>query len=371
MSDPGQHRQLSSVQNSRTTTTPTAPKAKSQSAAAQKSAAAAQSTAAQKAINQGAAAVTIGNFDGAHVGHQQLWYKALSRPGSSAELPTLLTFEPHPRIYLGKKKPGTFLFTPEQKLRAAAEFGLQRTEVLSFNKELFSMSHHDFYQKVLVEQMAASSIVVGEDFCFGSKRLGSISYLRERSRQAALRQEKAPASHIVPPSFYRGKIISSSRLRQAIESGEDFGAITAMLGRPYLIEGVITEGKKLGRTIDIPTMNFSLVQQLIPAPGVYYGYIWRPGGAEQAPSVMSLANDRYPALINVGRNPTLDSAQPDQPLKIEAHALYPRWQDSLYGKRAGFYFLGKLREERKFGSLDELKAQIGKDIAWAKAHFIY
>lgn len=315
-------------------------------------------------VARGLSAVTIGNFDGAHLGHQQLWYKALSRPGSPAEQPTLLTFEPHPRIFLGKKQPGTFLFTPEQKLRAAAEFGLGEGHVLTFDQSLLDTSHHDFYHDILLGKMNASSIIVGEDFCFGKGRLGSIRYLREQAQVAG----GGPAPHIVPPKFYRGQVISSSRLRQGIEAGEDFGAITDMLGRPYLIEGVVAEGKKLGRTIDIPTINFSEVAQLVPAPGVYYGYLWRPGGSEDRPSVMAIANDRYPALINVGHNPTLDAAS--GPLKIEAHALYPRWQDVLYGKNVGFYFLGKLRDEQKFGSLAELKAQIGRDIAWAKAHFI-
>lgn len=312
-------------------------------------------------------AVTIGNFDGAHLGHQQLWYKALSRPSSSAEQPTMLTFAPHPRIFLGKKQPGTFLFTPEQRLRAAAEFGISRCEVLTFDDALFSMSHHDFYHRVLLKKMKATSIIVGEDFRFGAGRLGTIRYLREQGPAA----DAKAVAHIVPPCYHQGRVISSSRLRQGIEAGEDFSAITAMLGRPYLLEGVVAEGKKLGRTIDIPTINFSQVNQLVPAPGVYYGYLWRPGGSSDKPTVMSLANDRYPALINVGRNPTLEDAKAGDPLKIEAHALYPRWQDTLYGKPVGCYFLGKLRDEQKFGSLDELKAQISKDIAWAKSHFIY
>lgn len=308
------------------------------------------------------AAVTIGNFDGAHLGHQQLWYKALSRPGAATEQPTLLTFDPHPRVFLGKKPPGTFLFSQEQKLRAAKEFGIAAATVLPFTGELLATSHHDFYRQILIDTVGASSIIVGEDFCFGKQRLGTIRYLREMAQG-----EGQPQPYIVPPKFYRGKVISSSRLRQGIEAGEDFGAITAMLGRPYLIEGRVAEGKKLGRTIDIPTINFTDVDQLVPPPGVYYGYLWRPGSGAADPSIMTLANDRYPALVNIGHNPTLDSA--GGPIKIEAHALYPRWQDTLYGKKAGFYVLGKLREECKFGSLAELKAQIGRDIAWAKAHF--
>lgn len=310
------------------------------------------------------AAVTIGNFDGAHLGHQQLWYKALSRPGGAAEEPTMLTFDPHPRVFLGKKPPGSFLFSQEQKLRAAKEFGLATAKVLPFDSELMATSHHDFYRKILIDAMHASSIIVGEDFCFGAGRLGSIRYLREMAQS-----DDQPQPYIVPPKFYRGQVISSSRLRQGIEAGEDFGAITAMLGRPYLIEGKVAEGKKLGRTIDIPTINFTDVQQLVPAPGVYYGYLWRPGSGAEEPSVMTLASDRYPALVNIGVNPTLDA--PGGPLKVEAHALYPRWQDVLYGKKVGFYFLGKLRDERKFDSLADLKAQIGRDIAWAKAHFTH
>jgi riboflavin kinase/FMN adenylyltransferase len=304
-------------------------------------------------------ALTIGNFDGCHLGHMNLIKQVKTYSQGPGHPKMVMTFDPNPKILFGKlPSQNGLLFTKEQKVRAFEGLGFDGMIMQKFDQAFRGTSHEAFVDLMLHENLNVNTVVVGENFSFGKNRLGDIDYLTQKAHQHGF-------NLVVESSLLFDNLpISSHRIRTELTAG-DVAISTKMLGRPYSIEGVIGHGDKVGRRIGVPTANLQKVEQLIPKPGVYAGYIWYQGGSKDPlPTPLALSKTAKKAVINIGYRPTLDQTMPQ--MVIEGHILSTSiGPDELYNKKAIFYFAHRLRDEKKFGSLAELKGQIDRDIATA------
>ncbi len=303
-------------------------------------------------------AVTIGNFDGCHLGHQWLIAETLRHAGRLGATPVAVTFDPRPEAFFrGTRDP--VLFTPEQKTRALGELGLERQILQTFDEAFSQVTHDQFYQEHLRRQLDARALVVGDNFRFGHGRAGDAAWLESRASADGV------ALSIGAAVGHGDERISSTRLRSTLHRNGDVRGLSEMLGRPYLMEGTIRRGDQLGRTIGTPTANLEDVGQLLPLFGIYAGYVWLSPDAAARPPVTTRPRDAVPAVFSIGVRPTLDSAQP--PVRIEAHLLEGSYgADELYGRRAGYYLTDRIRDEAKLSGLEELKTWIARDIKEAK-----
>jgi riboflavin kinase/FMN adenylyltransferase len=284
------------------------------------------------------ACVTIGNFDGVHIGHQRLIARVRDR-GASLGLPSVvITFEPHPlRFFTGRKTP-PFITLHPHRVELIRSLGIDHLLCLEFNQELASMSPEDFVRRILVEGLHTRELIIGYDYAFGKGRKGNYSLL------TALGQEWGFAVEQMEPVMVDQAIVSSTRIRDLVEAGDVWGART-LLGRFYRVSGQVVHGQNRGgRLLGFPTANVHLVDELFPKTGVYCCWADLDGHIHQA-------------VANIGYNPTFGN----EVLSVEVHIL--DLQADLYGRELKVHFVQRLRGERKFSGLDELKAQIAKDIA--------
>jgi len=286
-----------------------------------------------------ASVVTIGSFDGVHRGHQAIIGLALQRAAELGIPAVAVTFDRHPQETIQPQQSPPYLTTLTTRLRLLLSTGLQDVLLLRFGPAFASWTPDEFLQKVLGGMLNARHIVVGRDFRFGHDRQGSVAYLQEVQGRFGFSVEA------VPDVLYRGERISSSRIRQALQDGEVEQA-SAMLGRAYVLEGVVARGQRLGRKMGYPTVNLSLLtRQVLPRDGVYAGRLLHP----QTGAV-------YTAAISVGVRPTVDG----KTRTIEAYLL--DFSGSLYGAEVHLAFFYRLRDELRFDSLQSLKAQMAQDV---------
>lgn len=277
--------------------------------------------------------VCIGTFDGVHLGHRELISMTVAR-GRELECPSIVvTFDRHPAATLAPEREPLPVSTMEQNLAILASLGVSCVVVLPFDREMSEMSADSFFDEILKGALKAEETVVGHDFAFGAGRVGTTDWLRGR----------IPTS-VVEAQVFHGERASSSGIRRLIEAGE-LEEASAFLGRPYAIDGVVVAGQKLGRTLGFPTVNLARsARQILPPDGIYAG------------SLRTLGGD-FRAAISVGYRPTVEGDH----RTIEAYLLeYPG--DSLYGQAVRLEFWSYLRGEEKFGSLDDLKVQMAKDV---------
>jgi riboflavin kinase/FMN adenylyltransferase len=303
--------------------------------------------------------VTVGNFDGCHRGHQELIsiVNRMKESGSSRSL--AVSFSPRPEGFFRGLDPANSLFTDAQKSQALKELGIDEVIIKKFDGEFAKKTHDSFFYDFLVRELGATAICVGSDFCFGFQRKGDANWLRAQAEIGNVRV------HLCPPVLWRSEPVSSTRIRRAIAEDGMIEDAAEMLTRPYFVEGVIEKGDQLGRTIGFPTANLGGIHQLLPKSGVYFGYVWASADRNSCPSIMKVPNNTWPAVMNVGTRPTVTTLQPQK--RVEAHILSGDiGLDQLYGYKAGFYFVSRLRDEQKFANLDCLKVQIAADIEKAK-----
>ncbi len=270
----------------------------------------------------------------------------------------VFTFDPSPKTFFAPESVKQSLFTAQQKLQAFRELQVQWALMQPFDKDFSLISADTFFSQILCNELGASSLLVGHDFRFGHRRVGDVDYLQKMGR------ERGVSVTVSEPLTLEGEPISSSRIRAALQQPGDWDLIARMLGRPYCLEGTVVSGRKIGRTIGIPTANLRPVEQLIPRSGVYAGYVnWEY--AEGQPRLMSIPPTAVPAVFNIGERPTVGG---DRSMCIEAHLLhqYPEG-DFFYGKQASYFLNHRLREEQRFADLNELKVQIQADIVQAKS----
>jgi riboflavin kinase / FMN adenylyltransferase len=306
-------------------------------------------------------AVTIGNFDGCHLGHQRLTSATVELAQKLNLATVAITFNPRPEAFFRRLTCEPLLFTEAQKSRALGELGIDYQLIQSFDAAFSKVTHSEFYEAQIRQNLKAAALVVGDDFHFGFQRLGDIDFLRSRANVDGLKLEIGSA---VKHSDQR---VSSTRIRETIRISGDVTNAALMLGRPYLLEGAIQKGDQIGRKLGFPTANLGSVGQLTPKRGVYAGYVWlcRDNQPSNLPPVTNLSPATIPAIFNIGIRPSLGQEHP--PTRIEANLLTGEYApDSLYGLHAGYYFTHRLRDERTFPDLDRLKSQIRNDADQAR-----
>lgn len=296
---------------------------------------------AQSAVAGCSSVVAIGVFDGVHLGHRGVIGKAVEVASPKELVPTVLTFIEHPQMALRPDRPVPLLTPWLEKKRRLARAGVARTVGVHFTRAFAELSPWDFARRILVEQLGARAIVVGEDFAFGKGKAGRIEQLYDFGLELGFELE------VVRPVRVDGHVVSSSRIRKLLATG-CLEEAEKLLGYRYCLEGTVIGGDQRGRLLGFPTANLRLPEQkLVPAYGVYTGWA-------------KFDDLRRPCVINIGQSPTFDPPQ----LKIEAHLL--DFREDLYGREMALELVSLLRPEQAFRNVEELKKQIEADILRAR-----
>ena len=286
--------------------------------------------------------VTIGAFDGVHLGHQAI-LKQVVEKAEHHGLPALaMIFEPQPHEFFSGEKAPARLMRLGEKVEALFAQGIQRVFCLPFNMALSQLSADDFVRHILVEALGTRHLVVGDDFRFGSQRLGDYPLLCAAGEQYGF-QVTDTITYLK-----ENERVSSTKIREVLERA-DFDHVTELLGKPYTISGRVVKGQQLGRQLGVPTANVHLHRYRSPLSGVFAVLTTLPGG------------EVLPGVANVGVRPTVSG---DHKPILEVH-LFDR-NDDLYGKKIAVEFKHKIREEQCFSGLEQLKENIQRDITHAR-----
>lgn len=283
--------------------------------------------------------VTIGTFDGVHLGHQKIIKRLVELKNKQGGEIVVFTFDPHPRKVLFPEQKDLKLITlTEEKCEVLKHFGVDHVLVFPFTKEFSQMQANDYIENVIVKGLKTKTLVIGYDHRFGSNREGSIETLKQFSQIFSFHVEEIPAQEINQLN------VSSTRIRKAIEEG-DVQVANEFLGYSFFITGKVVKGKQLGRTIGYPTANIFIGNEdkLIPKIGVY------------AVKVL-VGNQTYKGMLNIGTNPTTDA---DNNIKIEVNIF--DFDRDIYGETIKVEFVKRIRNEEKFANLDELKQALAND----------
>ncbi len=286
--------------------------------------------------------VTIGNFDGVHLGHRELLRRTVARARAEDGTAVALTFAPHPIRFFSPRSRFYEITGPEEKAELIGETGIDTLVVEPFDGGVGQMWPADFAREILSRRLRARWVIVGYDFTFGRNRSGSPAALAEMGRDLGFEVE------VVPPLARGGAIVSSSRIRELLLAGRVREA-GELLCRPYRISGPVVTGAGRGRKLGFPTANVQFAQELVPLPGVYV-------------VEAEVGGERRQGVANVGFNPTFG----ENSLGVEVHIL--DFEGDLYGKTMSILFRDRIRDERKFKSVDELARQIAKDVRYAREH---
>lgn len=282
--------------------------------------------------------VTIGVFDGVHIGHQHLIRQLVAEAKAAGKLAVVLTFFPHPDVVLRGPKGRYYLTTPQQRAEALLALGVDYVITHPFNEQTRQIRAASFID-LLIKHLRLSVLWVGRDFALGYKREGTVAYLTDQARQKGFVLHELDLVH----TDDNGTPISSTQIRRLLEQG-DAARVRDMLGRGYVLSGEVVPGQKRGRTIGFPTANLAIwEEQVIPANGVYAGWA-------------VLGQERFMAVTNVGVRPTFDG----QSITIEAHIL--DFDRDIYGQTLAVTFETRLRGEKKFAGIQELVEQITNDV---------
>jgi riboflavin kinase/FMN adenylyltransferase len=289
--------------------------------------------------------LTIGNFDGVHLGHRALLAELTAKARELALPATVLTFEPHPRELFAPEQAPARLASLRDKIELLAEAGVDRVHVCRFNRQLAALTAAQFIERILVQGLSVRHLIIGDDFRFGKGRSGDFALLQQAGRDHRFVVE---AMHTVD---FGGVRVSSSEVRAALACG-NIERAEELLGRAFVIAGRVMDGRKLGRTIGFPTANIQVRRKRLPLSGVF------------AVTVSGVGPQPLPGAANIGVRPTVDAGL--QPV-LEVHLL--DFDRDIYGLHVDVNFLHRLRDEAKFESLDALKAQIARDVAAVRAYF--
>jgi len=287
-------------------------------------------------------AIAIGVFDGVHLGHQQVLSHAMADARECNGVALAVTFDKHPSQIIAPARAPRLIYSLSQKLREIERCGINATWVITFDEAFSLVSAHEFVQMLATGFHPLKSVSVGESFSFGHKRQGNVAFLRTMAGEFGFEVNPVPEVDSAG-----GQVISSSRIREAIRTGQIVEA-SSLLGRSYSITGKVIEGEKLGRKLGYPTANIEVAGLVLPPTGVYA-------------VTVQIEGRKLPGAANLGYRPTIEHSSPQ--LVFEVHLL--DWQSDLYGREIEVTIGRKLRDEMKFGSLDELKTQIAADVRQA------
>jgi riboflavin kinase/FMN adenylyltransferase len=281
--------------------------------------------------------VTIGSFDGVHIGHQAI-LQQVKEAAKRLQLPSVvMTFEPQPREYFSSERAPGRLMRLREKIDALLDFGIDHVVCLKFNRQLRSLSAEDFIDRVLVNGLAVDYLIVGDDFRFGCDRSGDFSLLTERGKHSGFDVMDTATVEI------DGQRVSSTLVREIVQRG-DFQRAADLLGRPFSISGIVGYGQQLGRELGFPTANVQLNRFSAPLSGVFAVKV-------------NIAGTIYQGAANVGVRPTVGDLL--KPI-LEVHLL--DFDGDLYGQRIAVEFIHKIRDEEKFTSVEKLIATIQHDV---------
>lgn len=291
------------------------------------------------------AVITLGNFDGLHLGHRAIISKAKTIAEKEECALALMTFEPHPREFFAKEssKEGIRIYNLRSKLAIIKSLGVECVFLTRFNNRLTNLSAHDFIKNILVDMLSARHIITGENFYFGKNRSGDRQLMAREAMALSFGYTACPQV-----TDENDNTISSSAIRKLLKQG-DMKKVALLLNRPYQINGRVQRGEGRGKTIGFPTANLALDKLFLPRYGVY-GVRARIEGTDKI----------YIAVANLGTKPTFGINAP----LLEVH-LFDITQN-LYGKRIYIEFIEFIRDEQKFSSLSDLKGQIARDSEVAK-----
>lgn len=288
--------------------------------------------------------VTVGSFDGIHLGHRSILSTVVTRARAREGTATVVTFDPHPRKVLQPDRAPQLLSTTEQRLERIAETGIDVTILEPFTEDFARTPPERFIREYLHARLSPVEVYVGYDFRFGRDREGSMRMLTELGPRLGF------AVTIIPEVTIDGEDVNSTRIRELVAEG-DAETAARLLGRPYALRGRVAHGDRRGRTIGFPTLNLEPENELLPAAGVYAGHVrFLDDGVPERGTV-------FGAVSNVGRRPTFDAGQRTV---CESHLL--GFADDAYGRRIEVSFLSRLRSEQKFPGAEALRSQIAADV---------
>lgn len=285
------------------------------------------------------AIVTIGTYDGVHLGHQKILARLAALKSSTGLQTVVLTFDPHPRKVLFPGQTDLQLLTTvNEKLELLKKHGVDVTVVYPFTKTFSQLTSESYISEILVKSLNVKKLVIGYDHRFGKNRAGDIGMLRNHAAPHGFEVEEISARDIDHIA------ISSSRIRKALQEG-NLKLATEFLGHSYMLSGRVIRGKQLGRTLGYPTANIEVEgeDKLVPANGIYF-----------VEAVVS--GQQHYGMMSIGTNPTTD---PEDSVKVEVHLF--DFDADIYGKQIGITFLKRLREEKKFANLEQLKQALLED----------
>jgi len=286
--------------------------------------------------------VTIGNFDGVHLGHRHLIRHMVEDAHGHGWTPTVVTFQPHPRQVLHPGARMSYISSWEERLALLEETGVELVAVVRFNLEVARMPAEDFVHE-LIDRLSMKSLWVGPDFALGHNREGTVEYLKALGNHLGFRVQ------VVPPFALNGEPVRSSRIRTLVGEQGDMRRAAVLLGRCFSLNGIVIHGDGRGRRIGVPTANIAFApNRLIPANGVYATWAYLNG-------------ERWPSATNVGVRPTVAGANPVR--TVETHII--GLQRNLYYRAIRLEFVERLRPEKKFDSIEALVTQIRQDVARA------
>jgi riboflavin kinase/FMN adenylyltransferase len=282
--------------------------------------------------------LAIGFFDGVHLGHQQIIRQTIADARQHDGIGLVLTFDKHPNAIVAPEKTPPLIYSLSQKLQAIQSLGIEDVLLIGFDKPFSQQTAEEFIRALARDFGKIHSICVGANFAFGHKRSGNVALLKKLGGELQFNVHGLGAVSL------DGKAVSSTRIRELIRTG-NLDDASQMLGRPYAICGKVVAGDKLGRNLGFPTANLDVTGLILPPNGVYAAVTRHEGRL-------------YRAALNIGIRPTVAAGRQ---LRVEAHLL--DFDGDLYGRELEIEIGEKLRDEKKFGSPQELKEQIAKDVA--------
>ncbi|HET6892096.1 MAG TPA: bifunctional riboflavin kinase/FAD synthetase [Pyrinomonadaceae bacterium] len=288
--------------------------------------------------------LTLGVFDGLHLGHQLIMRTVVERARAVGAVPTVITFDPHPRAVLHPESAPPLLQTLDQKVEGFGVLGIEQTIVIRFTEEFSLIPAEGFLEDVVKERLQAREVYLGRGFAFGHNREGNIDLLRRVSGRLGFVAGEVPEVRV------RNQRVSSSKVRQLLREGK-VNLARRMLGRPYGVEGRVTRGQERGHVLGFPTANLHPQNRVIPANGVYVTGTLIEGQWRRS-------------VTNVGTRPTFET---ETEPSVETFVM--NWSGDLYGDVVRVRFLYRLRDEKRFASLEELRSQIEKDVKRAENYF--
>ncbi|MEE8575475.1 MAG: bifunctional riboflavin kinase/FAD synthetase [Thermodesulfobacteriota bacterium] len=288
------------------------------------------------------AVLTLGNFDGLHLGHRLILKKLTKRAAELGAPSIVYTFEPHPLKIVSPLISPQLITTLKDKIKLIEETGVDFIHLAKFTKEFAAKHPRDFVQDILVNKMNVREVLVGHDYKFGKGKCGTIDYLKK------LGLEFGFGVSVIPAYIKGGKVVSSSRVRALVKSGSVRSA-AALLGRDFVITGKVVRGKNLGKEIGFPTANLKSKAELIPLKGVYAVYV-------------TIGGKRRKGVMNIGFAPTFEGGS--KKISLEVHIL--NFNSDIYGREVEVSFIRRLRGEKVFKNAKELASRIKIDIKRAR-----